>query len=410
MYKNSLPVFPPPQTLAFHQVDAHNVVPAWLASDKCEFAARTIRPKLHKQLLKFLTPFPAVKKMDAKRYSDTDRWCSTLSSSVGSSSAAASSSAAPAANKKPVSSADIPSFYKRLEELGQQQLGGEVPPITWLEAGEDAGSTVLKEFVETKIRHYADLRNDPGRDPSALSDLSPYFHYGFVAPQRAVYEVYFNTAAEVKADRDAFVEEAFVRRELAENFCLYEKNYDNCKGFHNWAQTTIGEHAKDKRKYTYTQKQFENGQTHDNLWNAAQWEMRKTGKMHGYIRMYWAKKLVEWTPSAADALKIAIFLNDKWELDGRDPNGYVGCAWSVGGVHDRAWEERLVGVCTQATGGVCAQAGVGGYVTAGEHARSGMESWEGSVERIKDGPSLCGCAVQSGRRGRYYEWCGRSVW
>ena len=122
----------------------------------------------------------------------------------------------------------------------------------------------------------------------------------------------------------------------------YNQKYDSFEGFHDWAKETLNRHRKDKREFKYSLQEFEQAATHEDLWNAAQSELLFTGKMHGYMRMYWAKKILEWSESPEEALKIAIYLNDKYELDGRDPNGYVGCAWSIGGVHDRAWKERPV--------------------------------------------------------------------
>ena len=138
------------------------------------------------------------------------------------------------------------------------------------------------------------------------------------------------------------MEELIVRRELSDNFCFYNPCYDRLDGFPAWARATLDRHRRDPRDYLYTPEQFEQARTHDDLWNAAQREMVRTGKMHGYLRMYWAKKILEWTPSPEEALKIAITLNDRYELDGRDPNGYAGIAWSLGGVHDRPWGERKV--------------------------------------------------------------------
>jgi deoxyribodipyrimidine photo-lyase len=144
------------------------------------------------------------------------------------------------------------------------------------------------------------------------------------------------------ASTEAFLEELIIRRELSDNFCYYEPDYDSFAGFPDWARRTLEEHRKDEREFLYTKKQFEDAATHDELWNAAQREMVTTGKMHGYMRMYWAKKILEWTESPEEALDVAIKLNDKYELDGRDPNGYTGVAWSIGGVHDRPWFERHV--------------------------------------------------------------------
>jgi deoxyribodipyrimidine photo-lyase len=140
----------------------------------------------------------------------------------------------------------------------------------------------------------------------------------------------------------AYLEELIIRRELSDNFCWYNEYYDTVESFPEWAKKSYYRFRHDKREYIYTLKQFEHAKTHDELWNAAQMEMIITGKMHGYMRMYWAKKILEWTATPTDAMNIAIYLNDTYELDGRDPNGYAGIAWSIGGVHDRAWFERPI--------------------------------------------------------------------
>jgi len=151
-----------------------------------------------------------------------------------------------------------------------------------------------------------------------------------------------NRSSVSQESKDAFLEELIIRKELSDNFCFYNEHYDSFSGFPDWAKKTLDDHRKDAREYIYSLEDLESSRTHDDLWNAAQMEMVKTGKMHGYMRMYWAKKILEWTETPEDALRIAIYLNDKYELDGRDPNGYVGIAWSIGGVHDRAWKERPV--------------------------------------------------------------------
>ena len=144
------------------------------------------------------------------------------------------------------------------------------------------------------------------------------------------------------SDRDAFIEQIVVRKELAENFCYYNNDYDSFSGITDWAKNTLNDHRNDTREYIYNFDIFENGDTHDKLWNAAQNQMLSMGKMHGYLRMYWAKKILEWSVDPETALHIAIELNDKYELDGRDPRGYTGIVWSIGGIHDRPWFERPV--------------------------------------------------------------------
>jgi deoxyribodipyrimidine photo-lyase len=133
------------------------------------------------------------------------------------------------------------------------------------------------------------------------------------------------------------LEELIVRRELAINYVARNPNYDRLEGCHEWARKTLGEHLRDEREFLYSESQFENAETHDPLWNAAQMEMVVTGRMHGYLRMYWAKKILEWTRTPDEAFEIAVRLNDRYELDGRDPNGYTGIAWAIGGKHDRPW-------------------------------------------------------------------------
>ena len=196
----------------------------------------------------------------------------------------------------------------------------------------------MKYFLQNRLPTYDEQRNDPTLD--GQSNLSPYLHFGQLSAQRVALET--SKASANKKAKEAFLEELIVRRELSDNFCFYNENYDNFKGFPDWAKKTHEIHRKDRREYLYSREEFEQATTHDDLWNAAQIEMIERGKMHGYMRMYWAKKIFEWTASPEEALDIAIYLNDKYELDGRDPNGYTGIAWSIGGVHDRAWFERPV--------------------------------------------------------------------
>lgn len=281
------------------EVDAHNIVPCWLASDKAEYGAYTIRPKIKKLLKEFLTDFPTLKKHPVTATSLAIKW----------------------------------------ESVCKAFAGKEITPLTWIKAGEKAAQKALHGFIQHELNGYNEGRNDP--NAQAQSDLSPYFHYGMLSPQRAAYEVMKASAS--SKDKEAYLEELIIRRELSDNFCNYHPNdYDTVDSFASWAKEDIAKHAKDKREYVYTLKQFELGKTHDDLWNAAQMEMVNHGKMHGYMRMYWAKKILEWSESVEVAMKIAITLNDRYELDGRDPNGYAGIAWSMGGVHDRPWSRRKV--------------------------------------------------------------------
>ena len=285
----------------FCEVDSHNLIPCWVASPKQEFAAYTFRPKVKKLLPDFFDPFPPLKKHPFSWKAKGER-------------------------------TDWKAARKSLK------VDTSVAAVDWIEPGEKAAQKTLPHFIKNKLAAYATQKNDPNRD--AVSNLSPYLHFGQISAQRVAQDI---RKAEVpEEDREAFLEELIVRRELADNYCHYNKNYDNFQGFPDWAKKSLNEHRGDKREYLYSLEEFENGLTHDELWNAAQMEMVKTGKMHGYMRMYWAKKILEWTKDPEDAQNIAIDLNDKYELDGRDPNGYTGIAWSIGGVHDRAWFSRPI--------------------------------------------------------------------
>jgi deoxyribodipyrimidine photo-lyase len=287
-------------TIPFYEVDAHNIVPCLYVSDKLEFAAYTLRPKIHKTLIEFMDEFPSLKKM----------------------------------NKGEISSDKID--WDKVEK--SLKVNWDVKEVDWIKPGESAAIKSLKDFLKSKFDSFNDLRNDPTKD--GQSNLSPYLHFGQLSAQRIALETQRLNGN--KDSEKSFLEELIVRRELADNFCYFNKNYDLFDGFHDWAKTSLNEHRKDERGFVYSLEQFENANTHEDLWNAAQMEMVITGKMHGYMRMYWAKKILEWSKSPEEAMRIAIYLNDKYELDGRDPNGYTGIAWSIGGIHDRPWFERPV--------------------------------------------------------------------
>ncbi len=187
--------------------------------------------------------------------------------------------------------------------------------------------------MRSGVAGYGTHRNHPERN--GTSQISPYLHFGHIGPRTVALAV--REAEAPKADRDAFLEELIVRRELAINFVRFNPSYDRLDGCEPWACRTLDEHRADEREYLYGEAELERAETHDPLWNAAQRQMVDTGWMHGYMRMYWAKKILEWTASPEEAMAVAIALNDRYELDGRDPSGYTGIAWAIGGKHDRAW-------------------------------------------------------------------------
>lgn len=293
MWKKTLGTLP----LPLYEVDARNIVPCFVASQKREFGAYTLRPKIHRLLPEFLESFPTLKKQH------------------------------PTLQSEPI---DFANIYKNIEV-------NTTIKKTSTPAGMKAAHQVLSTFLKDKLSGYAEKRNDPNL--TFQSGLSPYLHFGHISSQRVALETKKHPPSK---DQDAFLEELIVRRELSDNFCFYSPDYKNTSSFPEWAKANLTKHLTDERFYTYTRQQFESAKTHDPLWNAAQLEMVYTGKMHGYMRMYWAKKILEWTKTPQEALDIALYLNDLYELDGRDTNGYTGIAWSIGGVHDRPWFERPI--------------------------------------------------------------------
>ena len=287
-------------TLPFYEVDTHNIIPAWTVSAKKEYAAYTIRPKIKRLVDRFLTDIPPLKRHPFTCFLPPDE-------------------------------IDILHLAQSVADQTPGSYNG-------LSVGEDAALQAAEKFVGEKLIHYADNRNNPCLD--GQSGLSPYLHFGQLSPQRLAWLV--AQAALPAEHKEVFMEELVVRRELSDNFCLYEPSYDRLAGFPDWARITLDQHRQDKREYVYSLAELETGATHEDLWNACQHDLVMSGKLHGYLRMYWAKKILEWTIDPETAMGNAIILNDQYSLDGRDPNGYAGIAWSIGGVHDRAWQERPV--------------------------------------------------------------------
>lgn len=283
------------------QIDAHNIVPCWEASNKLEYGARTIRPKINDKLPQFLKEFPLLE-------------------------------------NNPAGSLDGCQLIDWDNALKSLKVNREVAEVTWIKPGYTGAWDNLNSFVSTRLKDYKEKRNDPNNHVS--SDISPYIHFGQISIQRIILHV--KSLKKSPDSTASFIEESVVRRELADNFCFYNTRYDSLDSCYDWAKQTLAVHAKDARPYVYTQEQLENAQSHEDLWNAAQLQLNTTGKMHGFLRMYWAKKILEWTVSPAEALRITIYLNDKYSIDGRDPNGYVGIMWSIGGIHDQGWGERPV--------------------------------------------------------------------
>ena len=283
-------------------VDADVIVPSILL-EKAQYAAHIIRPRLKKLLGRFLVPL--------------------------------NNSKARIAWKKPH---DLTSLDARFDITDDWELDRSVGPVSGFRGGTKEALRRLNEFVKHGLADYGTLRNKP--ESNGTSTLSPYLHFGHIGPHTVALAV---RKAEVpEADKDRFLDQLITWRELAINLVRFNPNYDNFECGEAWAHRSLSKHAKDKRPVLYTAKQLENAETYDDLWNAGQMQMVNTGWMHNYMRMYWAKKILEWSPSPAQAFEAAVYLNDKYLLDGRDPNGYMGVAWSVVGKFDRPWFERPI--------------------------------------------------------------------
>jgi deoxyribodipyrimidine photo-lyase len=225
---------------------------------------------------------------------------------------------------------------------GLKDIDRSVAPVDGFTGGTRAALKRMDEFVRFELGSYEERRNHP--ELQGTSRLSPWLHFGHIGPltvaraaQEAVREGWAGESACAK-----FLDELIGWRELAVLFVRHTPHYDTWECAEPWARKTLLEHAGDPRPHRYTLEQLERGESGDGLWNAAQRQMLQTGWMHGYMRMYWAKKLLEWAPSPAAAFDWAVFLNDRYQLDGRDPNGYAGIAWAIVGRHDRPWFERPV--------------------------------------------------------------------
>ena len=289
-------------SVPFWTVDADVIVPSRLI-EKEQYAAYIIRKKLEAQLERFLT---RPKNVEARI-----PW------------------KPPARLQSLPLESDITEGWK---------LDRSVSPVGTFHGGTSHALRLLREFVKKKLSAYDERRNHPEVD--GTSRLSPYLHFGHIGPLTVALAV--READAPQAAKDSFLNELLVWRELAVNFVTYNPNYDNFESGEGWAHRSLAAHSADPRPVLYTARQLENAETYDPLWNAAQRQMVQDGWMHNYVRMYWGKKILEWSRNPSEAYRIAVVLNDKYELDGRDPNGYAGVAWSIVGKFDRPWFERPI--------------------------------------------------------------------
>jgi len=295
----------PSVDVEFVAVDSSCIVPMSKIPER-SYAAYAIRPRIHRMLPQYLRPVPKV----TLRYPCTEDFGKLHTR---------------------VTAANIAELVESCE------IDHAIGPSTAYRGGRKAAMRLLRRFLDDRLRRYAKDKNEPSAH--ATSELSPYLHYGHISSLEVALAVR-DYAKEHKLIADEFLEELIVRRELAFNFRRYTEKFESLEALPEWARKTIAEHAEDERT-GYTRTEFETAATHDDLWNATQKELVLRGKIHGYYRMYWGKKIVEWAASASDALSIMLYLHDRYALDGDDPNTYTNILWCFG-LHDRPWPERAV--------------------------------------------------------------------
>jgi deoxyribodipyrimidine photo-lyase len=288
----------------YTEVETDVTVPVAAASTKEESAARTLRPKIMKKLDVYLD------RLVMPEYRRREK----------------------PPKIRPSDLIDPVNLARQVAKIK------DITPVTHFHGGHAEAKLRLKQFISGKLPSYDALSRDPTKNH--LSDLSPYLHFGQISPVEIVNDI--KTSHAPQAAKDAYIEQVVVRRELAVNFIFYNQGYDRyASAVPGWSQKTLKDHVRDRRPYIYSYDEFDQGKTHDPYWNAAQMEMVIFGKMHNYMRMYWGKKVIEWTKTPHEAFEIMLALNNRYELDGRDPNGFAGIAWCFGR-HDRPWQERPI--------------------------------------------------------------------
>jgi len=293
-------------SIPVYAVDSNGVIPM-SRFEKEEYGAYTIRPKITRILSDYLLPFEET----------------------------------PINHKKPDLEVDCPETIVTAETIPKLVAGCDIDPTVastdYYHGGTANGRERLKKFVRDILPSYETSRNKPDRDGS--SRLSSYLHFGFLSSLEIALAVM--DAEAPQSAKDAYLEELIVRRELSYNLTSFNKNYDSLAALPDWVHRTMREHASDERQFIYSLNELENGETHDEPWNASHREMVRTGEMHNYVRMLWGKNVIAWTRTYEEAFEILVHLNNKYCLDGRNPNSYAGILWCFG-KHDRPWMERPV--------------------------------------------------------------------
>ncbi len=292
--------------IAVHAVDSNGIIPI-SKFEKEEYAAYTIRPKVNKLLPNYLKPFVEESVEIGSVGIDVD------------------------CPETIVASDNIASLVAACD------INHSVKPSTVYRGGTTNGRERLKKFVDEILPDYDRARNKSDRDGS--SRLSSYLHFGFLSSIEIALAV--DKADAPQESKDAYLEELIVRRELSFNMTRHNPKYGSLEALPAWVHKTMRAHRDDERQFNYSLEQLEAGETHDELWNAAQREMVETGEMHNYVRMLWGKNVIGWSSSYEVAFETLVHLNNKYCLDGRNPNSYAGILWCFG-KHDRPWMERPV--------------------------------------------------------------------
>jgi deoxyribodipyrimidine photo-lyase len=285
----------PALPVACYAVDSSCIVPMSAIEGK-QYAAYAIRPKIRKLLPKYLVPMGTVRLY--RRYPGSGHALHT----------------------------------------GADEENTGVPPSASIHGGSLEAEARLQRFLEQNLHRYARHHNNPAEH--ANSGLSPYLHFGHISALDVALRVK-EYAEQHKLIADEFIEQLIVRRELAFNFARYAARVDSLGELPEWARKTLARHAGDPRPALYSREEFVEARTHDALWNATQREMLSHGVIHGYYRMYWGKKIIEWSASYEEALATMLHIHDVYALDGRDPNTWANILWCFG-LHDRPWPERPI--------------------------------------------------------------------
>ncbi|RVD92973.1 deoxyribodipyrimidine photo-lyase-like [Tubulinosema ratisbonensis] len=312
-YDNQLIVFCDENKIKLIRCDAHNIVPCHKLTTY-KRTGKSVKSDLYKLWDKFYKKYDEIKEFEFNNKEEVKKF-----------------------NKETL---------KQFEEIKQEnteyknkRMKNSLLPTDYHKGGYKNGMEELENFFKNRFSIYDSSRNNP--EANALSNLSPWLHSGQISALKVV-QLAVKKFGMKNQNLQTFLNEVFVWKETADHFCYHEKNYDNLNGALPWAKQTLEQHSKDKRPKIYSLKQLECGETEDYLWNAGQKQMVITGKMHGYVRMYWAKNCLLWSKTPGEALERAIFLNDKYSIDANDPNGYLGIMWSICGTMDQGWGEREV--------------------------------------------------------------------